>query len=291
MTRIPRTAALGAAVGLLIGSLVLTVGLSRDEQYQGRVSLLAEPIGRQEGSVAQYGEVVSLTLPALVELARSPSVLQAAAPVSGYSPEELGQRISVELVPASGVARLSVRAASSEQADAAASALGKALVDANLLAPVGRLRPLDTKADVAVVTPDTSLVTGLALVAAVAAGLAAAAIRRSMPSKPGGGTRSVRRALLAAGIQRPVAVLRGDDPAITDRLAVLGLATGRPVRVVPVAPEYSETAEKLAAALSADQNRSGSSVVAVAGRRSQDELTAAAGVLPAEAVLIAVVLA
>lgn len=291
LTRIPRTAALSAAVGLLIGSLVLVVGLSRDEQYQGRVSLLAEPVGLAEGSVAQYGEVVSLALPALVELARSPSVLQSAAPVSGYSPEELGRRISVELVPASGLARLSVRTASAEQADATASALGKALVDAKLLAPVGRLRPLDAKADVAVVAPDTSLVIGLALVAAVAAGLATAAIRRSTPSKPGGGPRSVRRALLAAGIQRPVAVLRGDDPAITDRLSVLGLATGQPIRVVPVAPEYSETAAKLAAALSADQNRSGSSVVAVAGRRSRDELTAAAGVLPAEAVLIAVVLA
>ncbi|WP_410651386.1 hypothetical protein [Amycolatopsis sp. cmx-4-54] len=289
LTRIPRTVALSAAVGLLIGSLVLTVGLSRGEQYQGRVSLLAEPSAEAEGSAAQYGEVVSLTLPALVELARSPSVLQAVAPLSGYSPEELGRRVSVELVPASGLARLSVRAASSEQAGATVTALGKALAEARLLAPAGRLRPLDAKADVAAVSPDGSLVTGLALVAAVAAGLAVAALRRLPSPRFGGGRGSVRRALLAAGIHRPVAVLRGDDPAAADRLAVLGLATGRPLRVVPVAPEFSEAAAKLAATLSAD--RDGTSVVAVAGRRRHDELTSVAGVLPADAVLVAVVLA
>jgi hypothetical protein len=259
LSRIPRTAAVSVAAGLVVGLLVLTAGLLRGEAYQGRVSLLAEPAGQADGSAAQYGEVVSLALPALVELARSPSVLQAAAPVSGYAPEELGTHVSVELVPASGLARLSVRAPSAEQAGATASALGKAMIDANLLAPAGRLRALDPRPDVVPVAPDAPLVTGLALA--------------------------------AAGIHRPVAVLRADDPAAADRLAVLGRAAGRPVRVVPVAPELAETAAKLAAALPDEHDGTGTSVVAVTGKRHHDELTATAGVLPADAVLVAVVLA
>ncbi|MEU3622834.1 hypothetical protein BS329_09355 [Amycolatopsis coloradensis] len=285
-----RTAFISCAAALAIGVLVLTVGLTRGEQYQGRVSLLAEPSGQGDGAAAQYGEVVSLALPALVELARSPSVLRAAAPVSGFSPEELGRQVSVELVPASGLARLSVRASSAGQAEATASALGKAMIDANLLAPVGRLRPLDSRPDVAVIAPDVPLVAGLSLVAAVAAGLAAAAIRRLSAGRLLGEVGSVRRSLAAAGIHRPVTVLRTDDPETTDRLAVLGLAAGSPLRVVPVAPEFSEAAAKLAASLSVDGNGTGDAVVAVAGRR-YDELTAIACLLPPGAVLMAVVLA
>ncbi|WP_410663531.1 hypothetical protein [Amycolatopsis sp. lyj-84] len=285
-----RTAVISCAAALAIGVLVLTVGLTRGEQYQGRVSLLAEPSGQGDGATAQYGEVVSLALPALVELARSPSVLRAAAPVSGFSPEELGRQVSVELVPASGLARLSVRAPSAGQAEATASALGKAMIDANLLAPVGRLRPLDSRPDVVVIAPDVPLVAGLSLVAAVAAGLAVAAIRRLSPGRLRGEVGSVRRSLAAAGIHRPVAVLRGDDPETTDRLAVLGLAAASSLRVVPVAPEFSEAASKLAASLSADGNGTGDAVVAVTGRR-YDELTTVAGLLPSGAVLMAVVLA
>ncbi|MEV4148797.1 hypothetical protein AB0J40_34425 [Amycolatopsis sp. NPDC049691] len=280
---VPRTAALSVAVALLAGALVLVIGLARGEEYQGRVSLLATPAA----DAAQYGEVVSLTLPALVELARSPSVLKAAAPVSGYSPDELGGHVSVELVPASGLARLSVRAATAERAGAAATALGKAMIDADLLAPAGKLRTLDPRPEVVAVAPDTPLVLGLALVGAVAAGLATAALRRLAP---GGGPRPVRRALAAAGIHRPVAVLRADDPAVADRLAVLGDAGGRPVRVLPVRPELAETAAKLAAGLPEGEN-DGVSVVAVTAGRRQEELTAAVSVLPADAVLVAVVLA
>jgi hypothetical protein len=280
-----RTVVLSVAVAVLVGALVLIIGLTRGAEYQGRVSLLATPAG-PDG--APYGEVVSLALPALVELARSPSVLQAAAPVSGYSPDELAGHVSVELVPASGLARLSVRAASAEQAGATATALGKAMIDADLLAPAGKLRTLDPRPEVVAVAPDTPLVTGLALVGAVAAGLATAAVGRLTP---GGGPGPVRRALAAAGIHRPVAVLREDDPATADRLAVLCRAAGRPVRVLPATPELAETAAKLAAGLPEEQG-DGASVVAVAAAgRHQAELTATAGVLPADAVLVAVVLA
>ncbi|MEV6640577.1 hypothetical protein [Amycolatopsis sp. NPDC051371] len=278
---------LSVAVALPAGALVLLVGLTRGTEYQGRVSLLAGPVAAPE-AVPQYGEVVSLALPALVELARSPSVLQAAAPASGYRPDELAERVSVELVPASGLARLSVRASSAEQAGGTATALGKAMIDADLLAPAGKLRLLDPRPEVIAVAPDAPLVTGLALVAAVAAGLATAALRRLSPA---GGTGSVRRALAAAGLHRPVSVLREGDPGTPDRLAVLCRAAGRAVRVLPVSPDLTETAAKLAAGLPDSESGDGSSVVAVAaGGRGHDELTATVAVLPGDAVLVAVVL-
>jgi len=269
-------------VALLVGALVLIAGLTRGPEYQGRVSLLAAPAAADG---APYGEVVSLALPALVELARSPSVLAAAAPVSGYSADELAGHVSVELVPASGLARLSVRAPSAEQAGAAAMALGKAMIDADLLAPAGKLRTLDSRPEVVTVAPDVPLVGGLAMVAAVAAGLATTAVRRLTPGGP------VRRALAAAGVHRPVALVREEDPSAADRLAVLCRAAGRPVRVVPVTPSVTEVAAKLAAGLP-EESGEGASVVAVTtGGRKQAELTATVAVLPAGAVLVAVVLA
>ncbi|WP_206789019.1 hypothetical protein [Amycolatopsis sp. MtRt-6] len=271
-------------VALLVGALVLVAGLTRGAEYQGRVSLLATPAAADG---APYGEVVSLALPALVELARSPSVLSAAAPVSGYTPDELAGHVSVELVPASGLARVSVRAASAAQAGATATALGKAMIDADLLAPAGKLRTLDSRPEVITVAPDVPLVTGLALVGAIAAGLATAAVRRLTP----GGAGPLRRALAAAGVHRPVAVLREKDPSTPDRLAVLCRAAARPVRVLAVTPDLTETAAKLAAGLP-EERGTGASVVAVtAAGRSRQELTATVSVLPADAVLVAVVLA
>ncbi|WP_409183721.1 hypothetical protein F9C11_04940 [Amycolatopsis sp. VS8301801F10] len=289
MTKFSRSTAVAVAGALIVGLAVLLVGLLRGGTYQGRVSLLAEPVDQTSG---QYGEVVSLAMPAVVELARSPSVLRSVAPGSGYSPDELGPRISVELVPASGLARVSVRAPLAEQASTIAEALGKAMVDANLLAPVARLRMLDPRPEVLAVDADVPLVTGLALVAAVATGVAIVVAGRLRAAQPRGGPASVRRALAAAGVHRPVAVLRGSDPATPDQLAMLGRAAGLPLRVVPVAPELAETAAKLAAALPEDQTDEGSAaVVAVADSQRHTELTATLGVLPAGAVLVAVVVA
>ncbi|MDT8910145.1 hypothetical protein [Amycolatopsis sp. PS_44_ISF1] len=292
MTRISRPTTIAVAVALVVGLAVLLVSLLRGSTYQGRVSLLAEPVNQPTSQTApQYGEVVSLTLPAVVELARSPSVLRSVAPGSGYTPDELGAEVSVELVPASGLARLSVRTGTAEQAATTASALGQAMVDADLLAPVGRLRLLDPRPEVITVDPDVPLAAGLALVAAIAAGLAVLVSRRLVPERLRAGTGFVRRSLGAAGVRRPVAVLRGADPATADQLAVLGRVAGRPLRVVPVAPELAEAAAKLEAGLPEEQTGEGASVALVADRQRCDQLTASAGLLPADAILVAVVLA
>jgi len=292
-----------ALVGLVVGALVLVVGMLRPDDFQGRVSLLAEPVAAAEpGTTAQYGEVVSLGLPALVELSRSPSVVQAAAGVSGYTPTELAKHVSVELVPASGLARLSVRATTEEKAGATASAIAKSLVDANLLAPVGRLRVLDGKPDVVQVAPDRLLSTGLALAAAVMAAVAMAVVQRLRTAR---GQENVRKALAAAGTTHPVLTADVADPALADRLAVLCRASGRSPRVVAVAPDLVERAEELSDRLvlahpsrvlvpdlgNRHTREPGDAVVVLAHRGVGDDLTAALGVLPEDAVLVAVVLA
>ncbi|MBB5957083.1 hypothetical protein FHS29_003676 [Saccharothrix tamanrassetensis] len=268
-----------AVAALLVGALVLIATVLKGEEYQGRVGLLAGPAGPE---APQYGEVVALSLPALVEVARSPSVLVR----TGTEAE----RVSVELVPASGLARLSVRAPSAGQAGNEAAAVAQAVVDANLLAPAGKLRVLDTP-EVIRVAPDWPLTIGLALAAAVAAGIAVAAVRHLRRTRV---TDGVRAALSSAGVGHPVAVVRDDDPALVERLTVLCGAAARPARVVAVVPELAPRAESLTERLpdKAYEPADGVALIAVAptGAR-QDELASVVGALPAGTTVVAVVLA
>lgn len=278
----------GLVAAALVGVAVLAATQLRAAEYQGRVSVVAAPSAGSD----QFGEVVSLTLPALVELARSPSVLRTAARASGMPVESLVDGVAVELVPASGLARISVLGPSGTRAGAAATAVARAMIAEDLLAPAGALRMLDERPDVTRVAPDRALGAGLALVAAAAAGVgvgAAGRLRRS----------GVRTALASAGVRRPVGVFRLDDPDDLDdsdvpaRLGALCAAAARPTRVVAVTPELAEPAERLAERLpdKVREPAEGSSVVAVApGDGRREELVAAVNVLPADAVLVAVVL-
>ncbi|MFI7673845.1 hypothetical protein [Actinophytocola sp. NPDC049390] len=291
--RRPVVAGLLAAV--LVGLLVLLVTLLRGDRYEARIGLLAEAAVPDTATVPQYGEVVSLTLPALVELARSPSVVQAAATTTGLAPTDLADGVSVELVPASGLARLAVVAPSAEQSGAAVIAIARAMIDADLLAPAGALRLLDARPDVVQVAPDRPLGIGLALAAAAVAGVSTGALRGLYGGRPG--RAAVRTALAGAGIRQPVATLNADDPDLAGRLRTLCEAAGRPVRVVPVAPDLAARADALAEQLpgAAEPAAGGAVVTAVvivarAGRR-QDDLAAVAGVLPGDVAVVAVVLA
>jgi hypothetical protein len=285
----PLVAGLLAAV--LTGLLVLLATELRGDEYEARIGLLAIPAAPAAGVTAQYGEVVALTLPALVEVAHSPSVLRAAAVATGTSPDQFAEHVAVELVPASGFARLSVRAPSATQAGAAVTAIARRLVDARLLAPVGTLRLLDGRPDIAQVAPDRPLGLGLALAAAAVAGVAAAALCHAR--RPGHA--AVRAALAAAGIHHPVTTARADEPDLPERLAALCTAAGRAARVVAVAPAVAGQATALARRMTDDVFPVGADtgVIAVTrgGRGRQDELATVAGTLPADAVLLAVVLA
>ncbi|WP_329793400.1 hypothetical protein V1227_16225 [Lentzea sp. DG1S-22] len=275
----------GLLAAVLVGAAVLLAVALRDDVTEGRLTLLATPSTPDSG---QFGEVTSLAAPAVVQLVRSPSVLDAAAEAAGTTPAALAGAIAVELVPASGVARISVRADSAEHASAAVTAVARAVIEADLLAPAARFRLVDPRPEATRVTPDWRLATGLALVAAVIAGAAVMAFRRLRSD-------AVSPALSSAGITHPVVVASDDDPDLTSRLSALCVAAARPVRVLPVAPELVDRAEQLARALpdKASEPAEGSAVIAVAprDRSRRHDLATALAVLPESAVLVAVVLA
>ncbi|MEU4746669.1 hypothetical protein AB0G02_40290, partial [Actinosynnema sp. NPDC023658] len=130
-------------IGVLVALVVLLSVELRGEEFERRVGLLAVATDPGESAQAGFGEVVALSLPALVEAARTPTVLRPTADELGTTTEELARRVSVELVPASGLARLSVRAGTADQAAQAATRIAQTVADANLFAPVARLRLLD----------------------------------------------------------------------------------------------------------------------------------------------------
>lgn len=284
-----RTVLEAAAVAVVVAVLVLAVTSLRGERYESRVAVLAVP-ATQTDSAAQYGEVASLAMPAIVQLVHTSSVLEAAAKAASSTPREIDAGVNVELVPASGLARLSVRADSAAQASAAVTAVAKAVADANLLAPAGRLRVLDDHPDTIRVVPDWKLAAGLALAAALAAAIAVFALRSLR--RPRTGEAAVQAAIEAAGVRRTVALVREDDPGMIDRLTALCLAAARPVRVIAADPGLAVQAEYLAAALpdKAGEPGEGSAVIAVADENGPGDLTAALSVLPGSAVLVAVVL-
>ncbi|QFZ18236.1 hypothetical protein [Saccharothrix syringae] len=284
-----RPVPVAAAVAVLVAAVVLLLVEVRGEEYESRVGLLAGPVAT--GGPAQFGEVVALSLPALVEVARSPSVLRAPAETIGVPTAELARRVSVELVPASGLARLSVRAPTADEAAEAASGIARAVVDADLLAPAARLRQLD-RPETARVAPDRPLGVGLALAAAVVAGLLVGAFAHLRRTRAGD---RVRAALVAGGVGHPVTVLDGGDPELVRRLAVLCGAAARPARVVAVVPELADRAEELAAGLpdKTGEPADGDALVAVVPRERgrHDELAAVVGALPASTAVVGVVLA
>lgn len=281
----PRAVVEGVLAAVLVGAAVLLAVALRDDVSEGRLTLLATP---STPDSAQFGEVTSLAAPAVVQLVRSPSVLDVAAKAAGTSPDRLADAIAVELVPASGVARISVRADSAEHAATAVTAVAQAVIDADLLAPAARFRLVDPRPETTRVAPDWRLAGGLALVAAVIAGVAVATLRR-LRGNP------VRAALSTAGIRNPVVVAHDDDPDLTERLTALCLAAARPVRVLPVSPSLVERAEELARALpdKASEPADGTVVIAIAStdRARRNDLATALAVLPASSVLVAVVLA
>ncbi len=285
-----RPIALSVAIALAVAVAVVVAAELADDEYESRVGVLAVPaVGDpDQPPPGGFGEVVALSLPALVEVARTPTVLRAAADELGTTTDDLARRVSVELVPASGLARLSVRADTADRAAQAATRIARTVVDADLFAPVARLRLLD-RPETTQVAPDRPLAYGLALIAGVLAGLAAHAVGHLRRTRP---RDLVRAALTAGGVRHPVTVLPDDDPDLAQRLALLCEASARPARVVAVVPGLTERAEELAAELpdKTGEPADGDAVIAlVPGGGTQDELATVVGALPATAAVVAVV--
>ncbi|WP_226366730.1 glycosyltransferase [Pseudonocardia sp. ICBG162] len=294
--------AVAALAGLATAVAVLLAVALGPGTEQATVTLVARPDAGATISLntarsvvsTSYGEVVSLALPALPEIATGPSLLgrAAAAVPGGPDPEQLRRAVSVELVPASGLARISVRDPDPARAAALAEAVADQVVAADVLDPAGRLVPVDTRAAVTPVATSTTLAAALALLAgivvAVVTGAALLPRRRATPHT------ALLRAVAAAG-RGPVAVLDAADPVLVDRIRLL--AGPDVTRVVPAGPGLETDARRITEALAlrdgpVDGRARPGAVVALADprRTRTDDLTGTLAAVPERERVLAVVL-
>jgi hypothetical protein len=214
------------------------------------------------------------------ELARSPNVLdRVIARVDGApSAGQLAGQISVELVPASGFARITVEDSDAERVAQLATALSSEIRALDLLAPVGTFRPFDASAPTTVQTsPDLTLGTGFALAAGALAGLLAAGLTTLL--RP----RIMGRRQAAALLDDPgIPILSLDAGKGPDEQLALLLARGG-VTVVPSGDDAARVAEQAGIELEATGSGvnghspvdPGTRVIMMAaiGRTTQAELT------------------
>jgi capsular polysaccharide biosynthesis protein len=282
-------------VAVLVGVATWFIAIQRPAEYEARVDLLASP--RQDAdstTLSQFPGVASQSLAAVIDVAHSPSVLAEASGAAGGAPgpAELFNVVLVDVVPASFLARLSVRASSPEVARQLIVTIAAEVIAKDLISPVGQLRLLDDEPSVKRVAPDRFLAAGLALVAGAAAAVAALALNALIrPSK----RQRVKRALAAAGISQPVALVDCDDPGAVAEIGVLSAASARPVRVVALTPSSEPDAASLSSALASagvpitdGRSDRAVSVVGVASETAVERLSWAVAALPEEAQLIAV---
>ncbi len=242
-----RPIASAIAVGVLVAAAIMLVALTRPTEYTARIGLLAAPTAEapQSPPSADFPAVVSLSMAAVVEAAHSPSVVAKASSVTNgaLSPQQVFDAVSVELVPGSGLARVMVKASSPIVAADVASSIGNDLVGQNLFGSAGGLRLLDSRPDVREVQPDMALNGGLAMAAGVTAAVAMFGLMTLVrPSD----RKRIERALGAAGIRNPVAIVDGGDPTdVVREIERIAKASGQPLRVIPLTRSTERDAEKL----------------------------------------------
>ena len=170
-----RRAALPAlAVGLAAMALVMSVLLSRPSVYQAQIGIVAQLQNTDKASAGDFGAVVAMTMQALPQLAVSDQTIKAVSEQVKDAPDPatLRRSITIDLVPASGVARLTVTGADQQTAIAVLKAVLEQIQKADLLAPVAKLNPLGgVNPSAQLVERDPKLALGLGLVAAVIASL------------------------------------------------------------------------------------------------------------------------
>ncbi|WP_010539680.1 hypothetical protein [Dietzia alimentaria] len=289
------TAALATA--LIVFLAVAAALLVRGDAYDARIGLLAVPGATPSAAeTADFGVVVANSLPALIEVAHSASALTAAAervPGAPGDPTEIAEDVTVELVPASGLARLTVRAENPDVAAGLASELADELVQAELLSPTADLRVLDPVPTVRHASPDLLLALGIAVVAGVICGVAALGAATLWWPRP---ARRLRRLLADSGTGHPV-VMVDDDGSVDSlkQLRLLRATVGRPLRLVATEPQLADAAARLADALSLDPapvtDKRRIAVGLVTNSRADSAvLRAAIGSLPDPREIVAVIL-
>lgn len=172
------------AAALAMGVVMLLL-LTREPTYQARVGIVATPSTPPKDAVADYGSVVSLAMPALPELAVSaPVVREAIAQVPGMTQDLVAQSITVEVVPASGVARVTATGRSSDSATKLLDVVVDQILTSRLLSPVAKFEVIGTVDVIPVqVRPDPLLSVGLGALAAAVVGLLAVAAMQAIRPK------------------------------------------------------------------------------------------------------------
>lgn len=236
------------AVGLGVLALVTILLVSRPASYNARVGLVASPISSNQQVSTDYGAVVSLTMQALPELAVSDGTVTAIRAAVPDAPDAtvLRDSITVELVPGSSVARISVIGSTQEEAAAVLQALVAQVQKANLLAPVAELKPIGSGAPtIQRVEGDPGLALGLGIVAGLVASLITVigvqALRPRLLSVTD--VEQVVEEVFAAGDEPPPVVALDDSEAGTNLLAAHLLAqkpVATEVSVVPAGPPLRE---------------------------------------------------
>ncbi len=246
------------AVGLGVLALVVLVLLTRPASFSARVGLVASPTVTDQNMPADYGAVVSLTMQALPELAVSDGTLTAirAAVPQAPSVPDLRNSITVELVPGSSVARVSVVAADQDGAVAMLTALVAQIQKADLLAPVAELKTIGAGGPTAQrVERDPLLAIGLGTVAGLLASLvtviAVQGLRPRLLTVPD--VEQVVEEVFASGGEPPPVVALNDDDQGLNLLAAHLLAqkpVATEVTVIPAgAPLRDDLAPRLRNAL------------------------------------------
>jgi len=240
---------LAVVVALVVGVGTWFAAVSAPAQYEARVDLLAAPLPTADPAVSDlFPAVAANSLPAVIDVTRSPSVLaHAAESVAGAPPPgELAAQVVVDVIPQSLLTRITVRAPTPAAAGGLVTVIADGVIDRDLLAPVGRLRVVDADPVVRQIAPDRLFAAGLAMTAGAATGAAlltlAALVR---PTR----RRRLDTVLAAAGITRPVAIVDSRSPSATADLAVLVRASGRRARVVALQTGAQRDAERLSEVL------------------------------------------
>lgn len=215
--RMRRPVAAGALAGALVLVAVFAYIVTRPSTYQARFTLVASTAADNRSNET-LESLVNITLASLPELARSSAVLDRVGSRVEGTPDstELAPRIQVELVPPSGVARISVQDTDPTRAAQTSAALSDELLSLDLLRPAGQFRSFDAGAPVLRTAPDSRLAVGFGLAAGVMA------------------------ALLVGFL------VAARTPRITSRGQVSRLVSGDvPVLSAPALSDLGETAERL----------------------------------------------
>jgi capsular polysaccharide biosynthesis protein len=284
-------------IAVLVSLVTWSVAITRPTEHEARVDLLASPrLGNDPTTLTSFPGVAGQMLPAIIDAAHSPTVLAKASGATAGAPSaaELSKQVVVDVIPASLLTRISVRARSPTVARQLALTIATEVVAKDLIAPIGDLRPVDTEPQVVEVAPDELLAAGLSIFAGAAAGVAVLVlIALVRPAR----RHRVKRALALTGVPAHVAVVDCGEPSAIAELKMLALAAARPVRVVGLTPSAASSVMNLSADLASagvpmadGASDDMVSVVGVVAEAVVEKLTGALAALPAHAQLIAIAL-